>query len=412
MTAPSAWNARDKSPLLEVHQNVILKYLGTGETDKDAAAVRANHPLSASSGLGYFEIKIISKGRDGYIGIGLCGPQTQTNRLPGWEKNSYGYHGDDGHSFCCSGTGTPYGPKFTTGDVIGCCVNFLDFTCFYTKNGQKLDVAFRNLGGKDSPALYPCVGLRTPGEEVQANFGQQPFEFNIDAYREELQARARKMVEETPLGDLGWQSTLNQLVTSYLVHHGYSDTAAILAKSSRQELSESIGSITNRKRIRDFVTEGKLAEAIAAVQQHYPTLLEKQPDLLFRLECQRFVELVSTQTASGQQSDEGLEQLMSFGRQLQAMCPADMDDGKQLLQEIFSLLAYPDPRVGPMAFVLDPARREPLAVALNSAILGSLGLPSEPPLENIVRQSATCLEHMRRKDMGAAAFLSVDQFLA
>ena len=31
-----------------------------------------------------------------------------------------------------------YGPKFTTGDVIGCCVNFLDHTCFYTKNGKKL----------------------------------------------------------------------------------------------------------------------------------------------------------------------------------------------------------------------------------------------------------------------------------
>jgi hypothetical protein len=27
--------------------------------------------------------------------------------------------------------------------------------------------------------LYPCVGLRTPGEEVEANFGSQPFVFDI-----------------------------------------------------------------------------------------------------------------------------------------------------------------------------------------------------------------------------------------
>lgn len=58
--------------------------------------------------------------------------------LSGWDKHSYGYHGDDGHSFCSSGTGQPYGPTFTTGDVIGCCVNLINNTCFYTKNGHSL----------------------------------------------------------------------------------------------------------------------------------------------------------------------------------------------------------------------------------------------------------------------------------
>lgn len=58
--------------------------------------------------------------------------------IAGWDKHSYGYHGDDGHSFCSSGTGQPYGPTFTTGDVIGCCVNLINNTCFYTKNGHSL----------------------------------------------------------------------------------------------------------------------------------------------------------------------------------------------------------------------------------------------------------------------------------
>ena len=32
------------------------------------------------------------------------------------------------------------------------------------------------------PNLYPTVGLQTPGEVVEANFGQSPFVFDIEDY--------------------------------------------------------------------------------------------------------------------------------------------------------------------------------------------------------------------------------------
>jgi len=67
--------------------------------------------------------------QEGLYGFACC---------EGWEKSSFGYHGDDGNSFCSSGSGQPYGSTFTTGDVIGCCVNLVDMTCFYTKNGINL----------------------------------------------------------------------------------------------------------------------------------------------------------------------------------------------------------------------------------------------------------------------------------
>lgn len=79
------------------------------------------------------------------MGIGLSAHGVNVNRLPGWDKLSYGYHGDDGHSFCSSGTGQPYGPTFTTGDVIGCGVNLVDNNAFYTKNGHHLGIAFTDL---------------------------------------------------------------------------------------------------------------------------------------------------------------------------------------------------------------------------------------------------------------------------
>ncbi len=76
------------------------------------------------------------------MGIGLSTSEVNLNRLPGWDKGSYGYHGDDGHSFCSSGSGIVYGPTFTTGDYVGCCVNFLENSCFYTRNGYNLGKSF------------------------------------------------------------------------------------------------------------------------------------------------------------------------------------------------------------------------------------------------------------------------------
>ena len=80
-------------------------------------------------------------------------------RLPGWDKGSYGYHGDDGNAFCGSGQGQVYGPTFTTGDVIGCGLNLIDGSCFYTKNGHNLGTAFT---GNDFDTLLLCISLQSP----------------------------------------------------------------------------------------------------------------------------------------------------------------------------------------------------------------------------------------------------------
>ena len=47
------------------------------------------------------------------MGIGLSTQIVNTNRLPGWDKMSYGYHGDDGNAFCGSGTGQVVSSKST-----------------------------------------------------------------------------------------------------------------------------------------------------------------------------------------------------------------------------------------------------------------------------------------------------------
>ncbi|CAL8292675.1 unnamed protein product [Boreogadus saida] len=225
------------------------------------------------------------------MGIGLSAQGVNMNRLPGWDKHSYGYHGDDGHSFCSSGTGQPYGPTFTTGDVIGCCVNLINNTCFYTKNGISLGVAFTDL----PPNLYPTVGLQTPGEIVDANFGQQPFVFDIEDYMSEWRAKIDSMIARFPIGErLGeWQTVLQNMVSSYLVHHGYCATATAFARATETMIQEDQSSIKNRQRIQKLVLAGHVGEAIEETQQLYPDLLEHNPNLLFMLKCRQFVEMVN-----------------------------------------------------------------------------------------------------------------------
>ena len=150
---PRCWSTKDKFNFIGLSQNNLrVQYKGNGKSHKEASSVRATHPIPASCGIYYFEVKIVSKGkliafallrcqnyieilysrlstclildcyllgRDGYMGVGLSAQGVNMNRLPGWDKHSYGYHGDDGNSFCSSGTGQAYGPTFTTNDIIG-----------------------------------------------------------------------------------------------------------------------------------------------------------------------------------------------------------------------------------------------------------------------------------------------------
>ncbi|XP_050521165.1 ran-binding protein 9 isoform X1 [Daktulosphaira vitifoliae] len=304
---PRSWNSKDKFTNLGLSQNNIrVHYKGHGKTHKDAASVRATHPIPASCGLYYFEVKIVSKGRDGYMGVGLSAQGVNMNRLPGWDKHSYGYHGDDGHSFCSSGTGQPYGPTFTTGDVIGCGVDLVHNKCFYTKNGTHLGTAFTDL----PPNLFPTVGLQTPGEVVDANFGQWPFVFKIEEMMKELRNQTQTTIQSYPFSYpySQCQTNFHKMVSTYLVHQGFCATAEAFISQTDQSFEEEITSIKNRQKILKLVSTGRMGEAIEMTNKLYPGLLESNRNLLFKLKCRQFVEMVNgTDSEVAPYSHENIE---------------------------------------------------------------------------------------------------------
>lgn len=62
------------------------------------------------------------------------------------------------------------------------------------------------------PNLYPTVGLQTPGEVVDANFGQHPFVFDIEDYMREWRTKIQAQIDHFPIGEREgeWQSMIQK----------------------------------------------------------------------------------------------------------------------------------------------------------------------------------------------------------
>ncbi|KXZ45475.1 hypothetical protein GPECTOR_54g216 [Gonium pectorale] len=166
--------------------------------DKQAASVRADAPVPLDCPLYFFELTVQDIGDDGSIGIGFSAASISLSRLPGWDGDSYGYHGDDGNKFSANGRGTGYGPHYGAGDVVGALWDRIRRLIIFFRNGVSLGVAFADV--PNSPALYPIVGLRTRGARVVLNLGSHTpggRAFSVDLRPYDLQARQAVMV---PLG--------------------------------------------------------------------------------------------------------------------------------------------------------------------------------------------------------------------
>jgi len=179
---------------------------------------------------------------------------------------------------------------FLGGDVIGCGVDFSVRRMFYTKNGAflgelahrcitiskslnyflLLGLVFDSVGVNCD--LFPSVGMRSPHESVRANFGQDPFKFDIDLYVRQERSRVWKSIQSTPIfithdnaagtkgvairGDLPRLSPLNneppaetskevmtsinELVLDYLTHNGYANTSRALRKEYDSRTTDAI----------------------------------------------------------------------------------------------------------------------------------------------------------------------------
>ncbi|KAI8637255.1 hypothetical protein BD408DRAFT_424854 [Parasitella parasitica] len=305
---PSAWDLKAKGEHIDISSdNMQLTYRGNGKDESDVASARANYAMRKQCGIYYFEVKIISKGVDGHIGIGFCRRINSLDRFPGWEEHSWGYHGENGHIFSGPGTEKAYGPKYGTGDIIGCGIDFRDMSAFYTKNGIYLGTAFKKV--KDTE-LFPFVGFKTPGEKIEANFGAKPFIFDIYqllanekrgllnriALKPALTSSRFKVVNNSLANNLA-----DNVVMEYLRHNGYHKAAKSLQNSILQKgNTPSVDNLEpkldaeaiHRQEIRQAIFAGNIDRVFELCDKHYPQVLHENPMILFKLKCRKFIEMI------------------------------------------------------------------------------------------------------------------------
>lgn len=166
--------------------------------------------------------------------------------------------------------------------------------------------------------------------------------------------------------------------------------------------------------IRAAILDGDIDKALKHTKAYYANVLEDYPQIHFKLRCRKFLEVMrrynelsaqeptkrsspgisdehavfdqemelddGTWGADGMDTEEPetmaqinelLTEAVQYGQQLRMDYPSDEDGGdKKMLDDIFSLVAYSDPKRSVHGHYLDPAGRVAVAEELNSAILG------------------------------------------
>lgn len=308
----------------------------------------------------------------------FAGKAARPSKLPGYEPNSWAYYGDDGSAMSPERNNTQFSQSFGSmsfdfslsqsfilslaGDIVGCGVDFTTYKAFFTRNGTLIGIGqipgyfhsllhllcvgqvFENVGRNE---VYPSVGLQHTGDSIRTNFGQDPFEFDIEYHVRQQQNDVWNRILTSPIGRRTLQrcsesaegsiisvtehtndqsplteeesnQALNDLIMSYLVHHGHIKTARAFKKqcdnSDVQEGHDSVildgsdaiglsyrsrrigfteADVELRTNIVNLVHAGNIDGAIDLLRHHHPNVLEADKQFVFfKLRLRKFVELI------------------------------------------------------------------------------------------------------------------------
>ncbi|KAF8404247.1 hypothetical protein HHK36_009129 [Tetracentron sinense] len=322
----------------------------------DVGVVQANCPAPVRRIVYYFEIFVKNAGAKGQIGIGFTNEHFKMRRQPGWEVNSYGYHGDDGLLYRGQGKGESFGPTYTSGDTVGGGINYATQEFFFT-----------SVVSVDHLVVYvESVDLN---EMVASQLGSWAF-----ALEERLKQQMTIEKISVPENASYW------IVRSYLLHYGYQDTLSSFDWASKNTLppisaAQANGfseqgdmyALSHRKILRQLIRSGEIDSAFVKLKDWYPEIVQVGK----------------------------LEEAVKYGRTELAKF-FGLTQFEVLLQDCIALLAYEEPLKSSVGYLLDTTQREVVADAVNTMVLSTDPNMIDPQnclhsyLEKLLMQLTTC----------------------
>lgn len=378
---------------------LTVKYPNTQLHGHDVGVVQANKPAPVKRLVYYFEMFVKNAGVKGQIAIGFTteGFKGKMRRQPGWEANSYGYHGDDGYLYRGQGKGELFGPTYTVNDTVGGGINYASQKFFFTKNGEMVGDVCKEVKGR----LYPTIAVHSQNEEVSVNFGKEPFVFDLKAYEEQERAKQQMTIEKTVIP----QNASNRIVRSYLLHYGYEETLQLFDNASGSSVPpisltqengfnehDKIFGLTDRRILRQLIRNGKIDEAFGKLRDSFPQEFQDDTSATcFLLHCQKFIELVR---------EANLEEAIFYGRSAFEKF-YEFAEYKDLLKDCSALLVYEQPEKSSVGYLLEDSQREIVADAVNAFVLSvNPNLEDrksclQSHLEKLLRQLTACFLERR-----------------
>lgn len=169
---------------------------------------------------------------------------------------------------------------------------------------------------------------------------------------------------------------LNSLVLNYLITEGYREAAEKFREESGCHSDIDPEEIDHRMRIRKAVMEGEIDEAISAVNEFDAEILDRNPELLFRLRLQKLIEYIK---------NGAVQEALAFSQDV--LAPATISQPKLLksLEEVMSLLAFENPAQSPVGYLVQNAQLQVIASDLNAALLASSGHTSDAKITVLMK---------------------------
>ncbi|XP_048331533.1 ran-binding protein M homolog isoform X3 [Ziziphus jujuba] len=385
--APTELNTINSSGgfLVVSPDKLSVKYTNVNLHGHDVGVVQANKQAPVKRLVYYFEIFVKDAGTKGQIAIGFTSESFKMRRQPGWEANSCGYHGDDGLLYRGQGKGEPFGPTYTSGDIVGGGINYATQEFFFTKNGAVVGKVNKDMKGP----LFPTIAVHSQNEEVLVNFGQKPFAFDLKDFEAQERMKQQMTIEKISLPT----NVSHGIVRSYLLHYGYEDTLNSFDMASKSTvppiyIAQENGSCEQE-------------DIMYALSQRKTLRQDDKSATCFLLHCQKFIELVRA---------GALEEAVKYGR-MQLAKFFELPEFEDLVKDCVALLAYQQPQESLVGYLLEESQREVVADMVNAMILSTNPNLKDSNsclhsyLERLLRQlTACCLERRSLNDDQGEAF--------